>query len=47
MDERDVVELRLRLPAGELGTLARLMEVISCLMSAVSLISLFQEMDWR
>ena len=26
MDERDVVELRLRLPAGELGTLARLME---------------------
>ena len=26
MDERDVVELRLRLPAGELRTLARLME---------------------
>ena len=28
MDERNIVELSLRLPAGELGRLARLMEQV-------------------
>ena len=33
MDERNIVELSLRLPAGELGRLARLMEQVRGLLA--------------